>query len=259
VVSAPSRGLVLDDVQDVGRPAPENSFRHEHFLVFLLAHFHKAALLMFSDRLTEAMSRLDAHDKTTVQSFRMASHRALETFLRFTHRYWFHSVSSQTQARDLFALCRSHLELDRLYDDLRQEIGEMSEFLENEALRRQNDTMTRLTVVTTLGLIGTTVTGFLGMNILTWADEPMPWRIGAFIAVLLPTILLTLLTIAKSRMLSNFMEYLSDAEFGTKAQKNPRPQRCEPARQQDRDQIENLDERVRRHARRLSAVPLYEQ
>lgn len=192
----------------------QNSFRHEHFLVFLLAHFHKAALLMFSDRLTEAMSRLDAHDKTTVQSFRMASRRALETFLRFTHRYWFHSVSNQTQARDLFALCRSHLELDRLYDDLRREIGEMSEFLENEALRRQNDTMTRLTVVTTLGLIGTTVTGFLGMNILAWADEPLPWRIFAFIAVLLPTVLLTLLTIAKSRTLSNFMEYLSDIELG---------------------------------------------
>jgi hypothetical protein len=88
----------------------------------------------------------------------------------------------------------------------------MSEFLENEALRRQNDTMTRLTVVTTLGLIGTTVTGFLGMNVLAWADEPLPWRIWAFLAVLIPTILLTLLTIVNSRSLSNFMERLSDTE-----------------------------------------------
>jgi len=199
----------------------QNSFRHEHFLVFLLAHFHKAALLMFSDQLTEAMSRLDAHDKTAVQSFRTASRRTLETFLRFTHRYWFHSVSNQTQARELFTLCRSHLELDRLYEDIRQEIQEMSEFLENEALRRQNDTMTRLTVVTTLGLIGTTVTGFLGMNVLAWADEPLPWRIWSFIAVLVPTILLTLLTIVNSRSLSNFMERLSDTERGV----SPRPKR----------------------------------
>ena len=66
-------------------------------------------------------------------------------------------------------MCRSHLDIDRLYDDIRQEIREMSEFLENEALRRQNDTVTRLTVLTTLGLIGTTVTGFLGMNIFAWA------------------------------------------------------------------------------------------
>ncbi len=186
-----------------------NSFRHEHFLLFLIAHFHKASLLMFSDRLTEAMSRLDANDKATVQSFRAASRRALETFLRFTHRYWFHAVSNQTQAHDLFALCRSHLDVDRLYDDIRQEIQEMSEFLENEALRRQADTVTRLTVVTTLGLIGTTVTGFLGMNIIAWADESMPWRIMAFTAVLIPTILLTLVTIAKSRRLSDMMESLS--------------------------------------------------
>lgn len=93
----------------------------------------------------------------------------------------------------------------------------MSEFLENEALRRQNDTMTRLTVVTTLGLIGTTVTGFLGMNILAWADEPLPWRIASFFAVLLPTLLLTLLTVVKSRSLSNFMEYLSDTERGMRS------------------------------------------
>ena len=138
----------------------------------------------------------------------------METFLRFTHRYWFHVVSNQTQAHDLFALCRSHLDIDRLYDDIRQEIQEMSEFLENEALRRQADTVTRLTVVTTLGLIGTTVTGFLGMNILAWADEPVSWRIMAFIAVLVPTILLTLVTIAKSRRLADLMESLSGEASG---------------------------------------------
>ncbi len=191
-----------------------NSFRHEHFLVFLIAHFHKASLLMFSDRLTEAMSRFDTDDKAAVLSFRAASRRALETFLRFTHRYWFHAVSNQTQSHDLFALCRTHLEVDRLYDDIRQEIREMSEFLENEALRKQNDTMTRLTVVTTLGLIGTTVTGFLGMNLLDWTTQTTEWRITAFMAVLIPTILLTVLTIAKSRRLSDLMESLSDEAAG---------------------------------------------
>lgn len=187
-----------------------NSFRHEHFLIFLIAHFHKAALLMFSDRLSETMSRLESNNKDTIRAFRAESRRALQTFLRFTHRYWFYSVSNQTQAHDIFALCRSHLEIDRLYEDVRQEIREMTEFLENEAMRRQNDTMTRLTVVTTLGLIGTTVTGFLGMNILAWADQSTSWRIEAFIAVLLPTVLLTLIAVAKSRWLSDLMESLSD-------------------------------------------------
>jgi hypothetical protein len=190
-----------------------NSFRHEHFLVFLIAHFHKAALLMFSDHPTGAMSRLDAHNKSTIPTFRAASRRALQTFLRFTHRYWFHSVSNQTQAHDIFALCRRHLETDRLFDDIRQEIHEMSAFLENEAMRRQSDTVTRLTVVTTLGLVGTTVTGFLGMNLLDWANQSTPWRLLAFTAVLVPTIVLTLITIAKSRVLSDMMESISDGTF----------------------------------------------
>lgn len=187
-----------------------NSFRHEHFLVFLIAHFHKASLLMFSDHLTGAMSRLDVQNKSAILAFRAASRRALQTFLRFTHRYWFHSVSNQTQAHDIFALCRRHLDIDRLYEDIRQEIQEMSEFLENEAMRKQSDTVTRLTVVTTLGLVGTTVTGFLGMNLLDWATQNTYWRIEAFLTVLIPTVLLTLITIAKSRALSDMMESLSD-------------------------------------------------
>ena len=119
-------------------------------------------------------------------------------------------MSNQTQAHDIFALCRRHLEIDRLFDDIRQEIQEMSEFLENEAMRKQSDTVTRLTVVTTLGLVGTTVTGFLGMNLLDWANQTASWRIQAFLIVLIPTILLTLITIAKSRVLSDMMESLSD-------------------------------------------------
>lgn len=187
-----------------------NSFRHEHFLVFLIAHFHKASLLMFSDRLTGALSKLDTNNKNAVLLFRKASRRTLETFLRFTHRYWFHAVSNQTQAHDIFELCRSHLEVDRLYDDIRQEIQEMSEFLENDALRKQSDTMMRLTVVTTLGLIGTTVTGFLGMNLLDWHDQTSSWRVEAFLTVLVPTLILTVIAIANSRQLSDMMESLSD-------------------------------------------------
>ncbi|HML29106.1 MAG TPA: hypothetical protein PKE16_09750, partial [Hyphomicrobium sp.] len=76
--------------------------------------------------------------------------------------------------------------------------------------RRQSDTVTRLTVVTTLGLVGTTVTGFLGMNLLDWTSQSTPWRLMAFMAVLVPTIALTLVTIAKSRALSDMMESLSD-------------------------------------------------
>jgi hypothetical protein len=187
-----------------------NSFRHENFLLFLIAHFHKASLLMFSDRLAKAVSRLDTTDAAAVRSFRLETRHALETFLRFTHRYWFHVISNQVHVHDLFALCRKHLEVDRLYVDVREELKEMSDFLENEAMRRQNETMTRLTVVTTFGLIATIATGFLGMNLFDWAAEQPYWRAGMFAAVIVGVAILTALTVARSRRLADLMERLSD-------------------------------------------------
>jgi CorA-like Mg2+ transporter protein len=189
-------------------------FRHEHFLLFLIAHFHKAALAMFSDRLAAAVSQLDVRDATSMLAFRRETRRALETFLRFTHRYWFREVSEQAQTRELFALCRRHLGLDRLYEDIRQEAQDMSQYLENEAMRRQNETVVRLTVITIFGLIGTLVTGTLGMNLFAWADLSPGIRLLLFLLILVPTALATLYTVKKSRRLSEFFDTLSDESLG---------------------------------------------
>ena len=185
-------------------------FRHQHFLLFLIAHFHRAALQMFSDRLAGAVSRLDVSDVVAVQAFRRETRQELEAFLRFTHRYWFPEISDQAQTRDLFALCRRHLGLDRLYEDIRQEVQDMSQYLESEAMRRQNETVVRLTVVTTFGLIGTIVTGFLGMNLFNWSGQEPAIKFLLFLAVVAPVLLLTLYTVKKSRRLSEFLDALAD-------------------------------------------------
>ena len=135
-------------------------FRHQHFLLFLVAHFQKAALQMFSDRLVAAVSRLDVTDADANRIFRRDIRDAVENFLRFEHRYWFHEISNHAQARELFKLARQHLGLDVQYREIREELQDMGNFLEVEALRRQNETVVRLTVVTTFGLIGTVTTGF---------------------------------------------------------------------------------------------------
>lgn len=189
-------------------------FRHQHFLLFLIAHFHRAALLMFSDRLAGAVSQLDVADPRSVRAFRTDTRKALETFLRFTHRYWFHEVGGQAQTRALFAMCREHLGLDRLHADVRQELEDMSAYLEGDAIRRQNASMVRLTVVTTFGLIGTVSTGFLGMNLLDWASLPIWQKVLLFLAVFGPAMLLTLYTVQKSARLSEFLDALSDEAIG---------------------------------------------
>jgi hypothetical protein len=137
-------------------------FRHQYFLLFLIPHFHKAALLMLSDRMVDALNKLDIRDAESVKRFKRIIRQLLEIFLRFTHRYWFHEVSDQPQAKELYRMTSQTLGTDRLYEEIREEIEDMSEYLESDTLRRQANTVVRLTVVTTFGLIGTVATGFLG-------------------------------------------------------------------------------------------------
>ena len=185
-------------------------FRHQHFMLFLIAHFQKAALLMFSDRLVEALKGLDAHSPSSVRRFKRAIRSSFEGFLRFTHRYWFHEVAEQAQTRALFHLCAKHLGLDPLYAEVKERIADMNSYLDADSLRRQANTVVRLTVVTILGLIGTVTTGFLGMNLLAEADAPLWRRLLIFGAVFVATISLTVYTMAKSKRLSDFLDALSD-------------------------------------------------
>ena len=146
-------------------------FRHQFFLLALIAHMHKAALLMLSDRLVQTVTRLDIEDQDTVRRFRVEIRSLLEIFLRFTHRYWFHDVSDHVQTRDVFHGLVKHLGTERQYAEIREELKDMGAYLDSDLLRRQSNIFLRLTVVTMIGLIGTTTTGFLGMSSLIAATD----------------------------------------------------------------------------------------
>jgi hypothetical protein len=86
----------------------------------------------------------------------------------------------------------------------------MNEYLDTDSVRRQAQTILRLTVVTILGLIGTVATGFLGMNLLAEADEPLWWRATLFVLILVLTGATTIYTVMKSKVLADFLDALSD-------------------------------------------------
>jgi CorA-like Mg2+ transporter protein len=192
-------------------------FRHQFMLLFLIAHFHRAALLVFSDRLVDAINDLDIRDAKSQLRFRKRIRENFEAFLRFTHRYWFHELSERPQVQGLFRRCAAYLGNDAQYQDVKEEMRDMSQYLDSDTQRRQSNTVVRLTVVTTFGLIGTVVTGFLGMNLLAEADAPLWVKFGYFMVVMLLTSVLTLLTVAKSKPLSDFLEALSEGRMGTGA------------------------------------------
>ena len=185
-------------------------FRHQYFLLFLIAHLHKAALLMMSSRLAVAIQDLEIGEPESVRQFKRTIRQMVEVFLRFTHRYWFHEISIQVQARELFAMITGHLGTDALYKEVRDEILDMEDYLNSDNFRRQANTVLRLTVITIVGLIGTTATGFLGMNLISEAENPLSVKVLYFLLVMIPTTMLVFYSVMKSKRLADFLEVLSD-------------------------------------------------
>jgi hypothetical protein len=192
-------------------------FRHQYFLLFLIAHFHKAALLSMSDELAVAMNRLIVGDRRSVRTFKRTIRQVMEVFLRFTQRYWFHEVSSQAIARDLFARLTRHLDNETRYHEVRSEVTDMNQYLDSDSARRQANTILRLTVVTIVGLIGTVATGILGMNVFAEAEKPLAERASVFVIALVVTIALTVWSVVQSKRLADLLDLLSDTRTGWKS------------------------------------------
>jgi Mg2+ and Co2+ transporter CorA len=111
--------------------------------------------------------------------------------------------------RDLFRIIRKHVGIDELFKEVRGELFDLVKYLDSNALRKQNNSMHRLTVVTVVGLIGTIVTGFLGMNLIAEAESPLPFKLEYFAIVTLITGILVTLAVIYSRPLTNLIEKLS--------------------------------------------------
>ena len=192
-------------------------FRHQYVLLFMIAHFHRAALLVFSDRMVDAVHDLDIRLPQSISRFRRRIYTGFEAFLRFTHRYWFHELSERPHVQALYRMCSEHLRNESLYQEVKEELRDMSQYLDSNAQRQQSTTIVRLTVVTVFSMVGTVVTGFLGMNLLAYADQPMGSRVELFFIVTLVTTVFMLFAILKSKQLSDVMDVLSDDQKSVRA------------------------------------------
>ncbi|MDO8698482.1 MAG: hypothetical protein Q7J74_15395 [Pseudomonas sp.] len=190
-------------------------FRHQYRLLFMVNHFHRATLLLYSQLLGDAMQRLDVRSPESIRRFKRRIRASFEAFLRFTHRYWFHELSEIPQLQAVYRLCATRLGNDTLYAEIKAEIREMVDYLDSDAQRRQSTTVMRLTVVTTLSLVGTVATGFLGMNIFADADAPLLQRSLLFFAALSGTGLITAYAVVKSKRLADLLDVLSDESLRT--------------------------------------------
>ena len=195
-------------------------FRHQISMLFVIAHLHRAALLAFSERMANNIDGLVVGNNSSVRRFKRSVRSDYESFLRFTHRYWFHEVSERAHIQALFRMTSGLLATDALHNDVQEEMREMSYYLDSDAQRRESNTMMRLTVVTTLGLIGTLVTGFFGMNLLSLGEEPFLYRASVFVAGTVVCIGLTLFAVIKSRRVADLLDTLSDESMSAQERRS---------------------------------------
>jgi len=185
-------------------------FRHQYQLLFLIAHFHRAALLSMADELAVAMNLLTVGDAPSVRQFKRTIRQMMEVFLRFTHRYWFHKLSQQPLAHAVYERLTRELGNVEHYQEVRNEVTDMNQYLDSDSARRQANTILRLTVVTIIGLIGTVASGLLGMNIIAEADKPIAERVVVFVIAVIVTVVLTGLSVVYSKRLADVLDSLSD-------------------------------------------------
>lgn len=185
-------------------------FRHQYVLLFMIAHFHRASLLVFSDRMVDAVHDLDIRVAQSISRFRRRVYAGFEAFLRFTHRYWFHELSERPHVQALYRMCSTHLGNDALYHEVKEELQDMSQYLDSNAQRQQSTTVVRLTVVTVFSMIGAVSTGLLGTNLIAEADAPVMERLTFFLVAVTLTAGFMLFAILKSKQLSDVMDVLSD-------------------------------------------------
>ncbi|HUL96617.1 MAG TPA: CorA family divalent cation transporter [Usitatibacter sp.] len=185
------------------------AFRHQFYQIGMIVNFHKGALLNLSNRFSIAVERLRVGDYDSVRLFKRSVREALELFLRFNHRYWFTEISHQVLADDFYTRWSGELRTDKIYNEVREEARDINEYLDADRTRRFSNNAQRLTVVSACGMVGTVVTGFLGMNLFAHADLGGWEKTAIFVAVFIPTILITGYTVMISHRLANFMEALA--------------------------------------------------
>jgi len=137
-----------------------HTFRRQFFQIGLIVNFHKAALLNLSNRFSIAVERLRVGDYASVRSFKDSVREALELFLRFNHRYWFHEISNQVLAADIFSRWAHQLAATRCSRGARGGEGHQP-VPGRRRTRRAGDNAMRLTVVMACSAVGTVATGFL--------------------------------------------------------------------------------------------------
>jgi hypothetical protein len=185
------RGMVLQDRvvflglgdTDFNRRALKSNCASDYFFLHLFTRFQKLHLSLLNDRLLQA----ERSPKDRLKE----SRRNWRRFLTFQTLYWYSEITPRAQGREIYNRFRRGLEVTPLYEEMKEEIGQLQSYYERRAEQRITRVLNFLTFV---GLPAGLLVGLFGPSVVKQVSNPVTptwWGIGgSSVGVLLFTLLI---------------------------------------------------------------------
>ncbi|MFD2612153.1 hypothetical protein [Paenibacillus gansuensis] len=137
-----------------------NQMYGEYYYSLLLNMFHKIVLLKLSNRYSQVRMAKDQH----------AIEELIRNITKFSSKYFFLELVSQSQGREIFIKMRSLFANQELYEDVKETLTDLFKYQETFASRNRNYLLTILTVYTV-------ISGIYGMNqVIEDLKAPVQWN-----------------------------------------------------------------------------------
>ncbi|MBI4652486.1 hypothetical protein HY745_14660 [Candidatus Desantisbacteria bacterium] len=136
-------------------------FETIYYEIALLTYFQRAALLSFSRKAAECAEKLKQSEKNAYENIK----KLKKDFLLFTNKYWFIEITGQEQGIDIHNKWSDVIKNNQLFEEVRQELAELDEFVEIIQANSLNLFMEILTIIATIGLILSLWIGFFSISI----------------------------------------------------------------------------------------------
>ena len=155
----------------------QSHFRRHYTQLSLVARFEQAALLAISSRLSQAVEAFSG-EKGDRSRLEREILDIQDQFLQFVHRYRFTGISSQTQGAEMFTHWRESLGLDRLFEEVQQEVEAAAASVRARQQERETLAATELNVLAAVGVVLGLVAALMGANLLVQDSSYLPFAVS---------------------------------------------------------------------------------
>lgn len=141
-------------ISDCPEPPLWKHWRTMYFDMVLLLFYVRVTLFRFSDELTKISMKAAEHGNRdwNIEKWSREFNALRWEFTLFTNLYQYPLISNQQQGLEMYELARKSLDLNELFKEIQEEIHNGQEFIEQNRLKKQGDSLYSLTLVASVGL-----------------------------------------------------------------------------------------------------------